>query len=536
MAQETTDMMDANGKKPASYYLDLIETAQNSPEYKEWSDRCKKIRKKYRYESSATNKTRKYQILWSNMEVMKPSVLSKPPVPVVQRRYKDKDAVGREACDLLERACRFQVEANDYFSRLEKVRDDYLLYARGIARLYYEPVTVTVEDADDVDGLDEEAMRGPDAERAEETEDAGVANNPQEILDFENVKLRHVQREDFVHQAARSWDEVQWVAFRAYLTKEELVERFGEEVAGNIPLDASPEAPSEAMNTNPMPAQTSKATIWEFWDREAQKVVWIAKGYPQGVLEESDPYLKLDGFYPCPKPAFGTLTTDSLAPIPDYVYYQDQAEEIDTLTARIGSLQQSLKLVGFYPAGPQGEGAPEVERAMSPGFENKLIAVKSWAVFQNSSGKGQAPIVWLPIEEVAQLIKDCVELRKQLIEDVYQIAGISDIMRGDAQASETATAQQIKAQFGSVRLKERQQELARFSRDIIRMLAQIICDQFQPETLLKMTNMDLPTEQQVAAMMAQQQLMAQQAAMQQAQQPPQIAPPQAPQGMPNAAA
>ena len=147
--QETETYTAADGERLASYYLELIETAVNAPEMKEWGDRCKKIRRKYRYQTSQTTKTRRYQILWSNMEVMKPAVLAKPPVPVVQRRYRDADQVGREACQLLERACRFQVESNDYYSRLEQVRDDYLLYGRGIARLYYEPVTVTVEDDDD---------------------------------------------------------------------------------------------------------------------------------------------------------------------------------------------------------------------------------------------------------------------------------------------------------------------------------------------------------------------------------------------------
>ena len=240
------------------------------------------------------------------------------------------------------------------------------------------------------------------------------------------------------------------------------------------------------------------------------------------MLEHGAPYLKLDGFFPCPKPAYATLTTDSLAPVPDYVYYQDQAEEIDTLTARIGALQQALKLVGFYPAGPQGEGAPEVERAMAPGFENKLIAVKSWDAF--TKGNGGAPVVWLPVEQVGNLLKGCVELRQQLIQDIYQIVGISDIMRGDADAAETATAQSIKAQYGSIRIRERQQELARFSRDVVRLMAQIICDNFQPETLLKMTNMSLPSEaelQQQALMQQQQALMqqAQQARMQQMQAP-----------------
>lgn len=524
MASED-DYKTEGQEKPAAYYLDLIESAQKAPEMHEWNERCKKIRKKYRYESSQTNKTRRYQILWSNMEVMKPAVMAKAPTPVVQRRFRDSDAVGREACDLLERACRFQVESNDFYSRFEQVRDDFLLYGRGIARLYYEPITVTVEDEDDVDGLDTASMEGLDSETAEEKQEALEAGNPNEVLDFEHVKLRYVQREDFVHQAARTWDEVQWVAFRAYLSKDDLIERFGKEIANNIPLDAQPDMPtSDRMNNNSVSTVMSKATIWEFWNKETQKVCWIAKGYPE-VLESGNPYLKLDGFFPCPKPAFATLTTDSLAPIPDYVYYQDQAEEIDTLTARIGALQQALKLVGFYPAGPQGEGAPEVERAMAPGFENKLIAVKSWDAF--TKGNNSAPVVWLPVQQVGELLKGCVELRKQLIEDIYQIVGISDIMRGDANASETATAQSIKAQYGSIRIRERQQELARFSRDIVRMLAEIICTQFQPDTLLKMTNMQLPTEAEIQQqqMMAQQQALmqqAQQARMQQMQQPQQI--------------
>lgn len=521
-------------EKPASYYLDKIDSALNAPEMREWQERCKKIRKKYRYEQSQSVKARKYQILWSNLEVLKPAVMAKPPLPVVQRRYRDQDPVGREACELLERACRFQVESNDYFSRLEHVRDDFLLYARGVARLYYEPVMVTVEDDDDVDGLDEASMRGPDAQAQEEMQEAIEAGNPQEVLDFENVKLRFVQREDFVHEAARTWDEVSWCAFRAYLCKEELIERFGEELARNIPLDASPGSEDERMNNNAKPHTVeSKATIWEFWDKEAQKVCWIAKGYPT-VLESGAPYLKLTGFFPCPKPAFGTITTDSLAPIPDYVYYQDQAEEIDVLTARIGALQQALKLVGFYPGGPQGEGSPEIERALTPGFENKMIAVKSWAAFTEGSGS-KAPIVWLPIENVIVILKSCIELRKQLIEDIYQIIGISDIMRGDGEKDETATAQSIKAQFGSTRIRERQQELARFSRDITRMLAEIICSTFEPDTLLKMANMKLPTEQELFMMQQQQMLamQAQQAAQAQMLPPqgmPPAMPPQAPMG------
>ena len=515
--------------KGAGPYLDQIETAMRTEGYQRWDYRCETIRKRYRYENSKNVKSRKYQLLWSNMEVLKPAVYAKPPVPVVQRRFRDNDPVGRVACQLLERDLRFQLEMNHFGERFEQVRDDYLLYGRGVARVYYEPVTETVPD--DPDNMDVAAVEGPQAEAQQEEAEAQEAGNQQEILSFENVKVRYVHRQDFVHEPARTWDEVDWVAFRAYLTRDELIERFGEEIGKQIPMDTSPDRPDGQLQGGGQSSLSSKATIWEQWDRTNQRVRWLAKGWPT-VLEESEPYLKLDGFYPCPKPAFATMTNDSLEPIPDYVYYQDQAEEIDTLTARIGALQQSLKAVWFYPGGPQGEGAPELERAMAAGFENKLVAVKSWAVF-TEGGKGGPPVVELPVMFVAELIEKCVELRKQLLDDVYQIIGISDIMRGDGNANETATAQSIKAQYGSIRIRERQEELARFARDIIRMAGEIVCNTFQPDTMLAMANMKLPTQADVQQANMQQALQSQmqqrqaaQQAMQQGQPPQPMQPPQ----------
>jgi len=234
--------------------------------------------------------------------------------------------------------------------------------------------------------------------------------------------------------------------------------------------------------------------VWEVWDRKNDSVCWIAKGCDD-YLEEGPPYLELDGFFPCPAPAYGTITNDSLIPTPDFTFYQDQAEEIDQLTARIGALTDALKLVGFYPGGPQGEGSPEIERAFRPGFENKMIAVQSWAAFKESGG-GQAPVVFLPVDMVGKIIEGCVKLRQQIVEDVYQIVGLSDIMRGATDPNETAQAQQMKAQFGGVRLRDRQAELGRFCADVCKLIGQIIAVHCSPQTVMKMTNMQLPTKQE----------------------------------------
>lgn len=502
----------------AMKWLSEIEAAQR--DMQPYRTRCNKIRRFYRYDSSRTAKRRRFQLFWSNIETMKPAVYAQTPKAVVDTRFRTGNPVARIASQLLERTIQFQFDANDFDRFLKQIRDDYLLYARGVPRLRYEAV---FEEADVEDGLAE----APQEQRAE-AEEAG----PTEVLAFENVRLDYVQREDFIHPKGRTWEELPWLAYRAYLTGKQFKERFPD-YPGAVPLNSS-----ESRETNdgqPSDSETRKAEIFEIWDKVNQRVLWVAKGCAE-VLEEGAPYLKLNGFYPSPRPAYGTLTNDSLEPIPDFIFYQDQTEEIDDLTNRIAALTDALKLIGFYPAGPQGEGAPEIERAMTPGVENKMIAVKSWAAFTDKA-QGGAPIVWLPVDQVAKIIVECINLRKQLKDDVREITGISDLMRGDTDPNETAHAQNLKAQYGSSRMGDRKKELARVARDIVSMAGEIIAEQFQLSTMMEVSETQLPTRQDVAMQQQQAALefqkaqsqwqQAAQTAQQQGQQPPpQPQPPQ----------
>jgi hypothetical protein len=330
-------------------------------------------------------------------------------------------------------------------------------------------------------------------------EGGGVEREPK--IKFENVRIRFVQRNDFRHQTARVWSEVQWVAFRAFMTRAEISKRFGKKIGKAISLDADPMAHDESGREGESSSDASdpKAAVWEIWDKAHNEVLWLSPGYPD-ILESGPPYLDLDGYYPCPRPAYGTLTPDSLVPVPDFVFYQDQAAEIDQLTARIGGLSDMLKLVGFYPAGPQGEGSPEIEKACTAGFENKMIAVPgNFNAFLEGSKSG-LPLAFLPTDQTAETLKACIELRKQLIEDVYQIIGVSDIMRGATDPQETEGAQQLKAQYGGSRIKPRQAEIARFCRDIARLVGQVLAQYCSPATVMEMANMKLPTRAQLMVM------------------------------------
>jgi len=497
-------------------WFDLFEKADKTTGMHEWDTRCRVIKKKYLYEISTTTRNRKYQLLWSNIQQLQSAIYSKPPKAVVRRRYNDRDPIGRTASNILERAINFSLDTGDFHAVFKKVRDDFLLYGRGIARVYYEASYSTLNDTEkDYEesagtsrGGDDAGYEAEEADKAAVTTGEGYEEGEEkQELKFENVRLAFVHRADFKHDPARTFQEVNWVAFRAFMTKKEMEERksFNQDVVAQACINNEKDERSvEDYLPRPENQDDSEGTVavWEVWDRKNNSVCWIARGCDD-YLEEGKPYLELDGFFPCPIPAYGTITNDSLIPVPDYTFYQDQADEIDQLTARIGALTDALKLVGFYPGGPSGEGSPEIERAFRPGFENKMIAVQSWAAFKESGG-GQAPVVFLPVEQVGKIIDGCVKLRQQIVQDVYQIVGLSDIMRGATDPNETAQAQQMKAQFGGVRLRDRQAELARFCADICKLVGQIISVHCQPSTVMKMTNMPLPSKEDVTKMIMQQ--------------------------------
>lgn len=492
------DLAPSRNRDLVSEWLARIERARTDADYRKWDKRCELIRRRYRYEGSALVKSRRFQIFWSTIEALKSSIYSKPPKTDVSRRFNDPDPVARTAVEMLERSINFTFDIADFDDEFTMVVLDFLLYGRGVVRAYYEQEYEEFDD--DAEGVDGEDVNGDKGIPAD-SRIAGMAggrktrSGKREKLKLENVRIRFIQRRDFIHEPARVWGEVSWGAFKSYLTRAELTKRWGAKIGKQIALDADALHPDDSArrSTGSVHNESSKATVWEIWDKSKNKVLWIAKGWPD-VLEETDPYLVLDGFYPCPRPAYDTLTSDSLVPVPLYVYIKDQCEQIDQLTARIASLADALKLAGFYPGGPQGEGVPEIEKAMEPEFENKLIAVQAWSAFLEGGGGKGPPIVWMPVEQVMTILQGCVELRKQHVEDVFQITGISDVMRGATDPQETEGAQQLKAQFGGTRIKARQKEIARFCRDVGRIVGEIVVEYFQPETIEEMTNMTLPTE------------------------------------------
>jgi hypothetical protein len=190
---------------------------------------------------------------------------------------------------------------------------------------------------------------------------------------------------------------------------------------------------------------------------------------------------------------FSTLTTDSLIPVPDFVLYQDQARQLDTLADRIDGFIQALKVRGVYDASE-----PSLARLFTEGENNALLPVKNYAAFSEKGGL-QGAINLVDIRPIAEGLNMAYQAMEQVKGQIYEIMGIADIQRGQTDPNETLGAQIIKSNNASGRLKTMQHEVVNFATTLLQIKAQIICNHFTDDTIIKISGaMQLsPQDQQL---------------------------------------
>jgi hypothetical protein len=455
-------------------------------QYKRWESRADRIVKKYKDDSRYDrNPNARFNILWSNVQTIQPAIFARLPRPDVSRRFRDNDPIGRVASMMLERALEFEIEHyGDYKSAMNNSVLDRLLGGRGVAWVRYEPHFAVDEPGEPEDGF----QVTEDSDESETPE--GMENENQERIEYECAPVDYVHWKEFGHTpGARTWEEVTAVWRKVYMSRPALVERFGEEMGYKIPLDTKPQ--DDKNSYKPMDG-VYEAVIYEVWDKETGKVLWLSKSLGKIIDERDDP-LQLENFFPCPKPLYSTLTTDSLEPIPDFVIYQDQARELDTLCDRIDGLINALKVRGVYDASNS-----ELQRLFSEGENNTLIPVDNWQAFAEKQGMRGA-IDLVDIAPFAQALAQCYQAMEQVKGQIYELMGIADIQRGQSDPNETLGAQIIKSNNASGRLKTMQHAVVDFATTLLSIKAQIICTHFTDETLVQISGaMQLsPQDQQL---------------------------------------
>jgi hypothetical protein len=448
-------------------WLDAIDLS--TKEEADWVKRGAETTKVYRAQGeTGKSRDRTFNILHSNIETIVPAVYNSIPVPDVRRRYQDDDPAGNEVCDLIERAISYSVDSYDFDATLRSgVKDDELV-GRGVTRVRYVPYVKDDE------------------------------------VTHEEVTCEHVQWRNFRRGPGRVWDDVPWIAFELFLTREQL-KKLSPEHGETVNLDCEIDGFKDKNDGRNPPEVFKRARVWEIWDKDAREVLFIAESKKEAPLRREQDPLGLTGFFPMPRPLYAIETSDTLVPVVPYDIYRDQAEELERVSQRIMGLVSALKARGIY------DGRLSEIGNVVQSDDNTLIPVDN-AMNYVEHGLEKA-ISWWPIDVIASVLERLYLQRDQIKNSIYEITGISDILRGETDAAETATAQQIKSQWGSLRVQRKQAEVQRYARDLFRLKAEIIATKFSWQTITMMTGLNYPSEQE-------KQMAAQQAQMAQQQQQP----------------
>lgn len=405
----------------------------------------------------------------ANTVTLSSMLYGKTPKVDVDRTYADAmDDIARVSGEMLTRILNADIEeeGENYSEVMRNCLQDRLLPGLCAARVRYD-ADLKTENIPAITGGDGTVL-APAITR--------------DVVTDEWTDTIYVHWKDVLWSPCRYWSEVRWVAFRSYLTEEQLIKRFKsaemtEEILKTVPMNSkSPLDPAGSKSEI-----WCKAEVWEIWDKETKKVDWWVEGYDK-TLDHKDPPTKHAAFFPMPRPMMANCTTTELIPLPDYYLAQDLYIEIDELQARISSLTEACKLVGVYDKKSEG-----LKRMLSEGCENELIPVDNWAAFAEKGGL-KGVVDWLPLDMVVKAIDVLTVKQGEKISQLYQVTGMSDILRGAGDPRASATQEGLKAKFASVRIQALQDEFARFASDVQKLKYEIIVNHFSPETIVKASN------------------------------------------------
>lgn len=398
-------------------------------------------------------------------------------MPDVRRRFDDDDPDGKAVAQVLERAISYSSDQHGLHATVKAAVMDMNLPGRGVTRIRYEPVVSQVPQTD------------PTGQPVMDDKQQPVMTDQ---IDYQKCYADHVQWDDFRRGPGKKWADVPWVAFRHAMTREQLT-ALNPELGPKIKLDANVDGYNDQKSEAPKDL-FKRAVVWEIHDKESGQQIFIAESYKDAPLSAEEPVLKFEGFFPCPEPLYARKRTTTLVPLVPYEMYRDQAEELNIISRRLKALIKVCKWRGI--ADPAISDALKAVSKLNDGDIEP--ATNAFEMLAKQGGLDKA--IWLmPIDKLVGVIQALTERFEQVKQEIYEITGIADILRGSSNPNETLGAQQLKAQWGSLRISDMQEEVQRYARDLFRMMAEVYAENFEPQILQMMTGIAL-TPQQVALM------------------------------------
>lgn len=417
-----------------------------------------------------------YPSLWSIVNTTHAALYSRPARPDVRKRNVDvMDGIDRQIAQMIERGLAFAQDTTDFDPESHSAVNDFLVSGLGQAKIEMDVETEQVPVINPVNGqpivIDDEPLM-------------------QEKVSRRTLRLVYFHHSRFHWEPTTTWRQVSWVAFDHYMGHEEFEAQFGVEIPEENRQKAGESSYTTSTDKTAAEKYEPQYCVHEIWDRESRKVIFLCEQYPDIVEERPDP-LELEEFFPCPRPMIANCSAEEVLPKPDYVYIKDLIRLINVYSRRIANLTANIKDVGFYDAS-----FTELAKVTSA-EDGTRIPIKDLVQRLNTSNTRvdtSAVMVEMDNSHKAQVIANLMDQRERVKSLLDEAIGISDITRGSTDPNETASAQRIKNQWANVRLAPRLNQIAQFFRNSFRIMAEILCQSFEPDQLFQMTGIQVTPE------------------------------------------
>lgn len=427
-----------------------------------------------------------YNILYATTELMQPAVFSATPIPVVTRRNDSKDPINLAVADISEKVLTYcldpnQAEHGSFYDQMERASFSALVPGSGTVIPRYEADIEEPEGAPDGDEGEDRAPKSPTGEGDDDpiTRLSQTAKVKSECITFENIAFNRM-----LWAKCANWKQCSWVAYGFDMGTDALRSTYG--------AKAARELKAELDKTKSKDDQTDSVVVWQFWSKTGGWVGDLAEGSKTWLRKPDEPQFKISGFYPTPEPLKFIRKSNGLNPKPLYMYYEQQAIELNRVTTRLNKILSAIRVRGIFD-----KNLKELASLLKSEEDNTLVSAEtSMAMLQN--GGGIEKFIWLmPIEKLVLVATELYKFREQIKPVIYELSGLGDLLRGSTKASETARAQELKDKWGSLRIGRYRKRVADYIKDTLRITLEIASQTFDIETVSQI--MGAPVDRQAFA-------------------------------------
>lgn len=435
-------------QKKQEYWQKQLETAYANPKYKQWIKTSKNIARRYRNQAFLSDNTRKktkleseckgYNLLYRNVSVRLPFILPFIPKVQIDRTNRDDDQVARVASMILERTTAKLTECPQFKRALSYAKLDAELSNFGVIWVSYKPYYTQ----------------------------GGFLK--------EDVTFDYVSHEDFIWQKSKHWDDCGWVARRLRMTEEDVKKQFPGLRLPEALTDEEFEEVEKSGLVDEKDREDKTVSVYEIWDKWDRKVYIFHPTYKKILATYDYPY---DIEFPCARPLSYDEFTDSTVPVSRHAQYLAQYEAVDQINKKITDIKDALRVAGGYDAS-----IPDFGKLFDGDNDNSLIGLKNT---EKLNGKPLNDSIWfIPQDNIATALERLKIVRDEYIQDIQKGLGIYDVLEGETQKEDAYGTNRLKGSFGTMRLQDDQKDAIYFVQDTIRIACDIICQTFEPLSLL----------------------------------------------------